>query len=218
MKISDDTRRERKAAVLRAIEKLRAAFPLQTAVEAADPTLRTAYVNALSHWIRCGSPPPRDFLSEAATQALCALDALTVDEYGIGCYPFSAHDTGVYAHFAGHWVSAMCAIDALAISRLAQHDSRVTARCAVCRCHLTCAVAANGSVEGGNPDGVRVAWRSRSAAEGACYRILCPGIRFVCRHCAEHPGALGLSLPEAAAVGNSFFAFQRRLLRHHEHA
>lgn len=218
MKVPDDIRRERKAAVLRAMQTLRDAFPLQQAMEGADPALRTAYVTALSHWTLHGMPPPRDFLSKEAVQALGALDALAIDECGIGCYPFSARDTGIHVHFSGHRVSAICAIDALAIPRLVQHTSRVTARCAVCRCHLACAVAANGSVEGGNPDGVRVVWRSHAVAEGAGCRILCPGIRFVCRHCAELPGATGFSLPEAAAVGNGFFAFQRRLLHHHAHS
>ncbi|ONN67843.1 organomercurial lyase [Herbaspirillum sp. VT-16-41] len=215
MKDSDAIRHERKATVLRVLQKLRDEFPLQQAIEGADPALRAAYVNTLSHWILHGLPPPRDCSSEAAIQALGALDALVIDECGIGCYPFSARETGIHVHFSGRGVSAMCAIDALAIPRLVQHVSRVTARCAVCGCHLACTVAANGSVEGGNPEGVRVVWRSGAAAEGACCHTLCPGIRFVCKHCAELPAATGLSLPEAAAVGNSLFAFQRRLLHHH---
>ncbi|WP_367395185.1 organomercurial lyase [Cupriavidus sp. Agwp_2] len=216
MKVSDNIRRERKAAVLRAMQTLRAAFPLQQAMEGADLALRAAYVRALSHWTLQGMPPPRDFASNQAIQELVALDALVIDECGIGCYPFSARETGIHVHFSGHRVAAMCAIDALAIPRLVQHTSRVAARCAVCHCHLACAVAANGSVDGGNPQGVRVVWHAGAVAEGACCRVLCPGIRFVCRHCAEPPGATGLSLPEAAAVGNGFFAFQRRLLHHHE--
>jgi hypothetical protein len=216
MKALDSIRRERKAAVLRAMQKLRDAFPLQQVIEGADPALRAAYVKALSHWALQGTPPPRDFAANEAVQELVALDALVIDECGIGCYPFSARETGIHVHFSGHRVAAMCAIDALAIPRLAQHTSRVTARCALCRCHLACAVAANGSIEGGNPEGVRVIWHAGAVAKGACCRVLCPSIRFVCRHCAELPGATGLSLPEAAVVGNGFFAFQRRLLHHHE--
>lgn len=217
MKISDDIRRERKAAVLRAMQKLRDEFPLQKVIEEVAPALHAAYVKTLSHWILQGIPPPRNFSSEAEIQALCALGALTIDECGIGCYPFSARDTGIHAHFAGHGVYAMCAIDALAIPRLVQHAAHVTAQCAVCRCHLACTVAANGSVDGGNTEGVRVVWGiSRCAAEGACCGIPCPGIQFACRHCAAPPGTTGFSLPEAAAVGNSFFAFQRSLLNQHE--
>ncbi|CAJ0804060.1 hypothetical protein R77560_04011 [Ralstonia thomasii] len=215
MRVSDEIRGERKAAVLSAMQKLRDAFPLQQAVDEANPVLRTTYAKVLSHWALQGTPPPRDLASNAAIQELVALDALIIDECRIGCYPFSARDTGIHVHFSGHRVAAMCAIDALAIPRLVRHTSRVTARCAVCRCHLECTVAASGSVDGGNPQGVRVVWRSSAVAEGACCHIPCPGIRFVCRQCAELPGATGLSLPEAAAVGNGFFAFQRRLLRHH---
>lgn len=216
MKVSDDIRRERKAAVLRAMQTLRDVFPLQLAVEGANPVLRTTYAKVLSHWALQGTPPPRDLASNAAIQELVALDALVFDECGIGCYPFSARDTGIHVHFPGYRVAAMCAIDALAIPRLVRHTSRVTARCAICRCHVECEIAANGSVDGGNPQGVRVVWRSGAVAEGACCHIPCPGIRFVCRHCAELSGATSLSLPEAAAVGNGFFAFQRRLLHHYE--
>lgn len=216
MKVPDNIRHERKAAVLRAMQTLREVFPLQQAVEGANPALRATYARVLSHWAQQGTPPPRDLASNAAIQELVALDALVIDECGIGCYPFSARDTGIHVDFAGHRVAAMCAIDALAIPRLVRHTSRVMARCAVCRCHLEYVVAANGSLDGGNPQGVRVVWYADAVADGACCHIPCPGIRFVCRHCAELPGATGLSLPEAAAVGNGFFAFQRRLLHHHE--
>lgn len=212
MPVSDDTRRERKATVLGAMQKLRDDFPLQQVIEAAAPNLQLAYGRVLSYWTRYGAPPPKAFASDAVIQALCALDALVADECGIGCYPFSAHDTGIYVHFSGHAVSAMCAIDALAIPRLVRHASRITARCAMCGCHLVCAVVANGSVEGGNPNGLRVAWRPRLAGGGASCHTLCCGIGFLCRHCSEPSGAMTLSLPEAAAVGNSFFAFQRGLL------
>lgn len=213
MKVSDDTRGERKASVLRAMQKLRDKFPLQNIVEGADPILRAAYVKTLSHWVHHGITPPRYFSSEAAIQTLCALGALTIGECGIGCFPFSARDMGIRVHFAGHGVAATCAVDALAISRLVQHASRVTSRCAVCGCHLACAVAANGSVEGGNPEGARVVWRSSASTEGARSHIPCPGIRFICKHCAVPLDATGFSLPEAAFLGNSFFAFQQRLLK-----
>lgn len=101
---SDDGRRERRAAVLRAMQKLRDEFPLQNVIEGLDSALRAVYVKTLSHWILQGIPPPRNFSSEAEIQALCALGALTIDECGIGCYPFSARDTGIHAHFARHGV------------------------------------------------------------------------------------------------------------------
>lgn len=88
MKVSDDTRRERKAAVLGAMQKLREDFPLQKTIESAAPILQLAYVRALAYWIRYGAPPPRGFASEAAIEALCARDALVMDASGIGCYSF----------------------------------------------------------------------------------------------------------------------------------
>ena len=111
----------------------------------------------------------------------------------------------------------MCAIDALAIPRMVRHASRIIARCTICRCHVACSLAANGSVEKEhqNPEAARVVWES-SAGEGAVRcDSLCANINFVCRHCTTSPGALTFSLPQAAAVGNAFFAFQRRLLGHY---
>lgn len=215
MKVLDATRGERKAAVLGAMQKLREDFPLQKTVEAAAPSLQFAYVRALVYWTRHGMPPPNEFASEAAVRALCERDALVMDARGIGCYPFSARDTGIHVRYAGHTVSAMCAIDALAIPRLVRCPSRISTRCAVCGRPLACTVMGNGSVEGGNPGGLRVIWRPRAVADGACCHSLCPGIGFVCQHCTEPHGATGLTLAEAAVVGNSFFAFQRRLLDHH---
>ena len=44
---SDDGRRERRAAVLRAMQKLRDEFPLQNVIEGLDSALRAVYVKTL---------------------------------------------------------------------------------------------------------------------------------------------------------------------------
>jgi len=145
------------------------------------------------------------------------MDAIAIGEQGIGCYPFSARQTEIHVHFAGKSVHAMCAIDALAIPRMVRQAARITARCVVCRCHLACSLAANGSVEKEhqNPEAARVVWESGAGEGQACCNSLCVNINFVCRHCTTSPGALIFSLPQAAAMGNAFFSFQRRLLGHY---
>lgn len=215
MDISNESRLELKVTFTRTLQTLRDEFSLQVRIEDAPPTQREAYARILGHWIREAAPPGTGIAPQALLDALSAMDAVVNDGHGIGCYPFSARKTGINVHFSGKCVQAMCAIDALAIPRMVGQVSRITARCAVCRCRLACAVAANGSIEeeNHNPDAARVVWGPGAGGGGqACCHSLCAGIRFICRHCAAPAGALTLSLPLASAVGNSFFAFQLRLL------
>lgn len=215
MDISNESRLELKASFTRALQTLRGEFPLQARIEDAPPAQREAYARILDRWIREAAPPGTGIAPLAQLEALSAMDAIVNDGQGIGCYPFSARKTGINVHFSGKRVQAMCAIDALAIPRMVGQASRITARCAVCRCRLACAVAASGSIEqeNHNPDAARVVWGLDAGGGGqACCHSLCVGIRFICRHCTAPAGALILSLPQASAVGNAFFAFQVRLL------
>lgn len=212
MNISNESRLELKAAVTRALRKLENEFPLQARIEGAQPALQAAYAGMLDHWVREAAPPPAGIAPQVVVDTLCALDAIVFDEHGLGCYPFSARKTGIHVGFTDRSVHAMCAIDALAIPRIVRRASRITSRCAACRCDLACAVAADGSIEDNEgPEAASVVWSSGSSGGQACGR-LCTGINFLCRHCTAPPGALIFSLPQAAAVGNAFFAFQRKLL------
>lgn len=213
--IPRETRNDRRAVFLRVLQKLRAEFPLEERIAGASPTVREAYAEVLLHWLHKGTPPGMDVVPELHLKALAAMDAVVLDERGIGCYPFSAHDTGIRVHYSGKSVYAMCAMDALAIPRLSRAASWVAAQCVVCRCHLTCAVGENGSLENRNPEGIRVALQARAQPGGPCCNSLCAGIRFVCKDCPIPSGATDLPLPVAAALGNAFFSFQRRLLDHY---
>lgn len=211
MSIQAAKREERRARFQSAMQKLTEEFPLQHRVTNASPEIQAAYVQVLRHWLEQAAPPGRDIVSAPALDALAAMDAVVVDAHGIGCYPFSARDTGIHAHIEGKSVWAMCALDALAIARLTHKASRVTARCTVCRCHLTVAVTAYGSVEQATREGVRVVRRRHGPQGGPCRENLCSAIRFLCKYCSVPSGAESFTLPEAAALANSFFAFQARL-------
>lgn len=213
---SQETRSDRKAAFSSALQKLRGEFPLEERITSAAPAVRAAYAEVLLHWLRTGLPPGMDIAPEPHLKALAAMDAVVLDEHGVSCYPFSARETGIRVLYSGRSVQAMCAIDALAIPRLMHCASRVTARCAVCRCRVRCSFEANGSLAHESAEGVRVAWQPRAHAGGPCCDSLCSGIGFLCKHCAVPEGAASFTLPEAAALGNAFFAFQRRLLDHYE--
>jgi hypothetical protein len=131
---SKEERENRKAAVLSALQRLRDKFPLQQRIESALPETRAAYARVLRHWADHGKAPAfgTNSVPEPLLKELVAMDALVIDEYGIGCYPFSARGTGISVHYSDKTVHAMCAVDALAIPRLTQHASRITARCALC--------------------------------------------------------------------------------------
>lgn len=213
MNIQEAKRAERRARFQSAMQQLTEEFPLQHRVTNALPEIQAAYVQVLRHWLEQAAPPGRDIVSAAALDALAAMDAVVVDAHGIGCYPFSARDTGIRAHIEGKSVWAMCALDALAIARLNHKASRVTARCTACRCHLTIPVAANGSVEQAACEGIRVVRLPHGPQGGPCCENLCSTIRFLCKHCSVPSGVESYTLPEAAALGNNLFAFQMRLLR-----
>ncbi len=215
MSIQAARREERRARFQSAMQKLKEEFPLEHRVTNALPETQTAYVQVLRHWLEQAAPPGKDIVSAAALDALASMDAVVVDAHGIGCYPFSARDTGIHAHIEGKSVWAMCALDALAIARLSHKASRVTARCTVCQCHLTVPVDANGSVEQTAGEGIRIVRRRHGPQGGPCCETLCSAIQFLCKHCGVPSGAESYTLPEAAALGNNFFAFQMRLLRVH---
>lgn len=211
MNIREAKREERRARFQSAMQQLKEEFPLEHRVTNAPPETQAAYVQVLCHWLEQAAPPGKDIVTATALDALAAMDAVVVDAHGIGCYPFSARDTGIHAHIEGKSVWAMCALDALAIPRLTHKASQVTARCTVCQCHLTVAVAANGSVEQAACEGIQVVRPPHGPQGGPCCENLCSAIRFLCKHCSVPAGAESYTLPEAAALANSFFAFQARL-------
>jgi len=213
MSIQATNREERSARFQSALHKLREEFPLEHRVTNAIPEIQAAYVQVLRHWLERAAPPRTDIVSAAALDALAAMDAIVVDTHGIGCYPFSTRDTGIHVRIEGRSVWAMCALDALAIPRLSHKASRVTARCTVCRCHLTVPVEPNGSVEQAASEGIRVVRVPHGPKDGPCCESLCPAIQFLCKHCSVPSGGESYTLPEAAALANRFFAFQMRLLK-----
>jgi alkylmercury lyase-like protein len=184
LNISKEERENRKAAVLSALQRLRDKLPLQQRTRA--------------HSRKSGLPMQGYFATGRITANLPRLGRTACqenpcsrnwwpwmrwssNEYGIGCYPFSARGTGISVHYSDKTVHAMCAVDALAIPRLTQHASRITARCALCGYPLECAIEANGSLMRGDEEGIRVIviWRPSARDTSACCDSLCPGVKFL---------------------------------------
>ena len=196
--------------VAEVLDRLRAIFPLEARIAAASAMSHAYYREVLQRWGK-GEIPQTNPAKQRETAELAQLDALVITPDGIGCYPFSAHDTGIHAAFDNSEVAAMCAIDALAIARVLNRPTRLTAPCHVCGQPLSCAVEASGGLAHDQAGMAHVVWQSRGGGN-SCSTSLCRGIYFVCTGCATPHGATRLTLPQATAVGNAFFGFQRRLL------
>lgn len=214
MNMSLESRSALKTAVTNAVQKLKIDFPLQSRSEGAQPTLQSTYAAMLNHWISDASSPTATSATAPFIAELDAMGVIVNDESGIGCYPFNAAETEIHVCFAGKRVYAQCAIDALAIPRLVQCDSCISAQCAACGDHISCAVSANGSVENGNngDDALRVTWAAIEFNETLSRTEKRISLNFVCARCAIALGTLTFSIPQAAAIGHIFFAFQRHLL------
>ncbi|MFA5170313.1 MAG: organomercurial lyase [Sulfuriferula sp.] len=198
---------------LKNLYRLRMAFPLQARIEAADIAIRDAYAVVLSAWLQSGIAPQSDIIPQSITDQLVALDAVVVTDSGLGCYPFSAINTGIDVGFGRHRVSAMCAIDALAVPFLARLPVIIRSCCRSCHTPLAIAMDTLGTVTSISPAGTCVEYRQLANEHVSCCSDLCPGIEFLCASCAETVCSPEdrLSLEDAVAVGHDFFAFQSKL-------
>jgi hypothetical protein len=195
------------------LHRLRMEFPLQARIEAANMVIRDAYAVVLLAWLRDGIAPQSDIIRLSLIDQLTALDAVVVTEAGLGCYPFSAVKTEIEVELGGHCVSAMCAIDALAIPFLARLPVIIRSTCRSCHTPLTIAMDASGAVTSVDPVGTCVEYRQLANEHVSCCSDLCPGIGFLCASCVEmacSPEDI-MSVEDAVVVGRDFFAFQTEL-------
>lgn len=204
-------RYEARNAALDGLARLRAAFPLEARIEATDSTSRRDYARILAGWLR-GSAPPSDCIPAESRAALTALDALVASGQALGCYPFSARATGIVVALPSGRVHAMCAVDALAIARLAETAIEIEASCSTCATSLHLKVEANGGLDHDQADRARVIWKTACATAGSCSENLCRNLLFLCPACEPPPDSICYTLPQAAIIGNSFFSFQRNLI------
>jgi hypothetical protein len=208
------SRHDPKAKVLEGLARLRAQFPLEQRLHAAPEPVRATYADVLTHWLRA-TPPSAPAFDADALAALVQLDAVVPEEQGLGCYPFSTIDTGIHVSLTGGPVHAMCAIDALAIARLARARVRINAACAACGTTIDFHVEENGGLDHDQVDMARVIWQDAGTTHTSCSQGLCRSIRFLCRACPQPEAGECFTLPQAAAIGNAFFRFQSALLAAH---
>ncbi|WP_124703355.1 hypothetical protein [Sulfuriferula multivorans] len=87
--------------------RLRREFPLQARIEAAQIAARAAYRIVLQAWLDNGAAPQPHIIPLHCLNQLVELDALVVTESGLGCYPFSAVETGISVEYGSHRVNAI---------------------------------------------------------------------------------------------------------------
>lgn len=207
-------RHDAKTKVLDGLARLRVLFPLEQRLHAAPEPVRAAYIQVLEHWRRA-TPPAPSAVDAAMLTALVELDAVVMEEQGLGCYPFCTADTGIHVALSGGTVNAMCAIDALAIARLVRVRTRIDAACTNCAASIVFHVEENGGLDHDQADSAHVVWRHMATTHASCSQGLCRHIRFLCPACPAPETGEHFTLPQAAAVGNAFFRFQSALLAVH---
>lgn len=204
-------RQSARSVVLDGLDRLRAAFPLEARLQDADDALRRDYRSVLNHWIR-GQAPPAALLPPERLAALQEIDAIVPGTEALGCYPFSASATGITVRWPAGAAAAMCAIDALAVARLVRAAVQIDSGCEQCGQALTVRVEANGGLDHDQAERAQVVWLAHRNGQTSCSQWLCRRIRFVCNDCYPAEGGARFTLPQAAAIGNAFFAFQRQFL------
>lgn len=199
--------------VLAALMGLHRAYPLERRIhkEACDAT-RETYLAVLLRWIQTATPPLTVGFDREALDELAALDALFIVNEQIGCPPFNVASTDIQVHFPHQTLHVLSALDALALPRLLDAPASIETRCAMSGEPIHLTLTKNGELCAEEMQAAVVAFQ-KVANQVVRYTFdLAPGIRFVL---PQHAVALRqtLSLNEAAAVANTFYSFQRKLLK-----
>lgn len=199
--------------VLAALMGLHRAYPLERRMrkEACDAT-RETYLAILLRWMQTGTAPSTDGFDREALDELTALDAIFIVDGRIGCPPFNPAPTDIQVHFPHETLHALSALDALALPRLVGAPATVETRCAMSGEPIGLTLTEEGALREADLGAAMVAFQKVADNVSRYTFDLAPGIRFVR---PQHAGALRqtLTLGEASAVANAFYAFQRKLLR-----
>jgi hypothetical protein len=199
--------------IVAALMGLHRAYPLERRIqrEACDDT-RETYLAVLSRWIQTGAAPAIDGFDRESLDELTALDALFISKGQIGCAPFSVVPTDIQVHFPHATLHALSALDALALPRLLHAAASIETRCAMSGEVIQLGITENGELHAEQMASVVVAFQKVADTIARYALDLASGIRFVSVQHAD-PLPQTLTLAEAAAVANAFYAFQRKLLK-----
>ena len=200
-------------AVIAALMGMHRAFPLERRIskEACDD-MREVYLAVLLRWLQTGTAPLTSGFDRGSLDELVALDAIFIVNEQIGCPPFSATSTDIQVHFPHETLHALSALDALALPRMLNAPASIETRCAMSGEPIRFALTQNGELRPEATSAAMVAFQKVASSIARYAFDLAPGIRFVL---PQHSKTLRqtLTLGEASAVANAFYAFQRKLLK-----
>lgn len=199
--------------VLAALMGLHRAYPLERRIrqEACDAT-RETYLAVLLRWMQTGAAPSIDGFDREALDELIALDALFIVDGQIGCPPFNVSRTDIQVRFPHETLQALSALDALALPRLVGAPASIEACCAMSGAPISLTLTAEGALQEADLGEAVVAFQKVADDVNRYAFDLAPGIRFL-RPQQVGPLRQVLTLGEASAVANAFYAFQRKLVR-----
>jgi hypothetical protein len=200
-------------AAIAALMGLHRAYPLERRIknEACDDT-RETYMAVLLRWMQTGVAPLTAGFDRESLDELEALDAIFVLSESISCPPFTSAPTDIQVHFAHETLHALSALDALALPRILNAPATVETRCVMSGEPISFTLNQHGELRPEEIGTAVVAFQKVASTITRYALDLAPGIRFVL---PQHRGALRqtLTLLEASAVANAFYAFQRKLFK-----
>lgn len=199
--------------IMAALVGMQRAYPLERRIrnEACDDT-RETYLAVLLRWLQTGAAPSTDGFDRDVLDELTALDAIFIVNNQIGCPPFNVAQTDIQVHFAHETLHVLSALDALALPRLLNAPATIETRCVMSGEPITFSLTKEGELRPADRDTAVIAFQKAANTIIRYTFDLAPGIRFVRpQHCLSLKQTLTLS--EASAVANTFYSFQRKLLK-----
>lgn len=211
----------RDSAVLDGLARLNALLPLAARQRALAPAARDMHRAVLAHFVTHGRGPTRAVLEargadvdvEELLTALAEQDLIVLDGNGAiaGAYPMTTEVTPHRVQVNGHWVHAMCALDAMAVAPMYEARTRIESACHVTGVPVKLAQSAGTIVDASPSADIRVGirWQDTGgcAAHSLCREMVFLADRDIATRWADaDPSRASLfTLRQAAALADAFF-------------
>ncbi len=171
---------------------------------------RAPITGALAERAGLGEAAIRPLLEDLRRRDLLVLDGERI----VGAYPFTDRDTGHRVTLDGRVLNAMCAVDALGIGAMTDHDIRLASRCRRCGTPIRITTRDHGRALAQVEPRTAVMWQS-VRYKGACAaNSLCATTDFFCsdyhlsawrREQAADEAGFRLSIEEGLEAGRAIF-------------
>ncbi|NWH08362.1 MAG: bifunctional organomercurial lyase/mercury(II) reductase MerBA [Alphaproteobacteria bacterium] len=188
-----------------ATDRLRVALLQLYAEDGRAPT-----ASALAKRVGLSGTTIQPLLKELRRRDLVVLDGARI----VGAYPFTDRDTDHQVTLAGRVLNAMCAVDALGIGAMTDHDITIASRCRHCGAPIRIATRDQGRALADVAPEAAVVWLSVHY-EGACAaNSLCATTAFFCsddhlsawrRERSKDKPGFRLSIEEGLEAGRALF-------------